>query len=206
MVAGERSLGPWSQDREPAGSSPALQTQTCTVDRGRCNGPRSTGIGVMIINPGFVGIDISKAHLDVFESSCGTYNRVPNTSVVIASLVDRWRNENVLVVFEATGHYDRPLRRALADHGIRFTRVNPARARDFARSAGFLAKTDAIDARMLAAMAQCLAPQPQGAANPVRERLALAHKRRDQLVHARQKERTRRSECVEPDIATDIDA
>jgi transposase len=160
----------------------------------------------MIINPGFIGIDVSKAHLDVFESSCGTYKRVPNTLLVIASLVDRWRNENVLVVFEATGHYDRQLRRALADHGIRFTRVNPARARDFARSAGFLAKTDAIDARMLAAMAQCLAPEPQGAVNPVREQLALAHKRRDQLVHARQKERTRRSECVDPEIAADIDA
>jgi transposase len=160
----------------------------------------------MIIHPGFVGIDVSKAHLDVFDSRRGTCERIANTSTAIADLVDRWREEDVFVLFEATGHYDVRLRNGLANQGIRFARVNPARARDFARSAGFLAKTDAIDARMLAAMAQCLTPEPQAAGNPAREQLALAHKRRDQLVHTRQKERTRRSECVEPGIAADIEA
>ena len=160
----------------------------------------------MIIHPGFIGIDVSKAHLDVFDSRRGSCERIANTPTAIVDLLERWRDENVFVLFEATGHYDIRLRQALADHGIRFTRVNPARARDFARSAGFLAKTDAIDARMLAAMAQCLAPEPQVAGDPAREQLALAHKRRDQLVHTRQKERTRRSECLEPSIAADIDA
>lgn len=158
----------------------------------------------MIIHPGFVGIDVSKAHLDVFDSRRGTCERIANTPSAIADLVDRWREEEVFVLFEATGRYDMRLRNGLADHGIRFARVNPARARDFARSAGFLAKTDEIDARMLAAMAQCLAPEPQAAGNPAREQLASAHKRRDQLVHTRQKERTRLSECAEPDIAADI--
>ncbi|MPZ59621.1 MAG: IS110 family transposase [Rhizobiales bacterium] len=159
----------------------------------------------MIIHPGFVGIDVSKPMLDVFDAAIGRSECIDNTSAPIAALVARWRSKDVFVLFEATGSYDRLLRDALTEAGIRFARVNPARARDFARSAGFLAKTDAIDARMLAAMAQCLAPEPQAAANPVREQLARAHKRRDQLVYARQKERTRRSECVDPDIAADID-
>lgn len=159
----------------------------------------------MIIHPGFAGIDVSKLTLDVFDAAIGRGEHISNASEPIAALVERWRSKDVFVLFEATGNYDRILRQALTAAGIRFARVNPARARDFARSAGFLAKTDAIDARMLAAMAQCLAPEPQAAVDPVHEQLAFAHKRRDQLVHTRQKERTRRSECVDPAIAADIE-
>jgi transposase len=160
----------------------------------------------MMIHPGFVGIDVSKRTLDVFDAAIGRSERIENASAPIAALIARWHAKDVFVLFEATGSYDRALQKALTAAGIRFARVNPARSRDFARSAGFLAKTDAIDARMLAIMAQCLAPEPQVAGNPAREQLALAHKRRDQLVHTRQKERTRYSECVDPGIAADIDA
>jgi transposase len=100
----------------------------------------------MIIHPGFVGIDISKSHLDIFEGGRDQSERVANRQEAIAGLIERWRGGDVLVVFEATGHYDRRLRQALTAGGIRHARVNPARARDFARAAGFLAKTDAVDA------------------------------------------------------------
>jgi transposase len=145
----------------------------------------------MKIHPGFVGIDISKAHLDIFDGSIGTVRRIDNTFDAIAPLLAGWSGTNAFVLFEATGHYDRALRQALSGAGIAFARVNPARARDFARAAGILAKTDSIDARMLAAMAQCLRPDPDGATDPARERLALLHKRRDQLVDCRKQERTR---------------
>jgi transposase len=161
----------------------------------------------MIIHPGFVGIDVSKATLDVFDAAIGRGERIDNASAPIAALVARWQSKkDLFVLFEATGRYDRLLREALTAAGIRFARVNPARARDFARSAGFLAKTDAIDARMLAAMAQCLAPAAQPADDPARVQIARAHKRRDQLVRTRRQERTRRSECADADIAADIDA
>lgn len=160
----------------------------------------------MIIHPGFIGIDVAKSHLDIFEGGRDQVARTANRPEAIAGLIERWRGGDILVVFEATGHYDRPLRLALAAGGIRHARINPARARDFARAAGFLAKTDAVDARMLAALGQCLSPAAQGQADAGRGQLALAHKRRDQLVHDRQKERTRYSECVEPEIAADIDA
>lgn len=104
---------------------------------------------------------------------------------------------NVFVVFEATGIYDRELTSQLHEAGIRFARVNPARARDFARASGRLAKTDAIDARMLAAFARTMAPAADPAADPARNSLALLAKRRDQLVHMRAQEKNRRSESAD---------
>jgi transposase len=160
----------------------------------------------MIIHPGFIGIDISKHHLDIYEGGSDRVERFANAADSIASLVQRWQGGSAFVVFEATGCYDRLLRRALVAAEVRCARVNPARARDFARAAGFLAKTDRIDPRMLAAMGQCLSPAVHEQVDGVRERLGLAHKRRDQLVQERKRERTRRSECGEPEIAADLDA
>lgn len=158
----------------------------------------------MIIHPGYVGIDISKAHLDIFDASRGRQQRCANTAKDIASLIRSWKRQPPFILFEATGHYDALLRRKLAKAQIPFARVNPARARDFARAAGYLAKTDSIDAKMLAAMAQCLHPEPAQPVDIDRERLARLHKRRDQLVAMRQQERTRASECACPDTNADI--
>lgn len=156
----------------------------------------------MIINPGYIGIDVSKHHLDIFH--CGRSERVANTAENIANLVGSWRGSFVL--FEATGPYDRHLRRALEAADIAFARVNPARARDFARATGRLAKSDTIDARMLAAMAQSLSLARERNSDPEREALARAHKRRDQLVHMRQQERTRLTECDDAALRADIAA
>jgi len=90
------------------------------------------------------------------------------------------------------------LRQALEQAGLRFVRINPARARDFARATGRLAKTDAIDARMLASMARSLALAPDASSDPARNALAQLHKRRDQLVSTRAAERVRHSEGQDP--------
>lgn len=149
----------------------------------------------MTIPLGFAGIDVSKSTLDIFDASCGRHTRIVNAPEPIASFLERWHGKAVFVVFEATGHYDRLLQTALHAAGIGFARVNPQRARAFARAAGFLAKTDAVDARMLAMMAERLRPR---ADEPVlAERLRMLHRRRDQLVHIRQQERTRLSEAYE---------
>lgn len=157
----------------------------------------------MNIVPGVVGIDIAKQHLDVFDAGERRVVRLPNTKAAIAALIARWRDKPPRILFEATGAYDRTLRHALEAAEIGFARVNPARARDFARAAGFLAKTDAVDAIMLAAMAQCLNPPPDTPRQPERQRLALLHKRRDQLVATRQQERTRQHDAP-PELAADI--
>lgn len=149
----------------------------------------------MILHPGSVGIDVSKAFLDIFDPLAGHAERIPNTPAAIAARAEAWRDRAVFVVFEATGRYDRALRLHLAEAGISHARVNPGRARDFARAAGFLAKTDTIDARMLAVMGQALQPDAEPPRSPERERLLGLHRRRDQLVATRQQERTRLSEA-----------
>lgn len=145
----------------------------------------------MIISPGFVGIDVSKSSLDIFDGRLGHGQRIDNTATALADHVDRWRADGSFVLFEATGRYDTLLRQTLGQLDIPFARVNPGQARDFARAAGFLAKTDAVDARMLAAMAQALRPTASQTRSPDREHLTQLVRRRDQLVAMRAQEKTR---------------
>jgi len=151
----------------------------------------------MILTLRYVGIDISKHRLDIFDDAVGVAASIANAPQPIAEQVARWRCGNVFVVFEATGVYDRELASQLHQAGIRFARINPARARYFARASGRLAKTDAIDARMLAAFARMMTPVADPAAEPVRNSLALLAKRRDQLVHMRAQEKNRCSESTD---------
>lgn len=141
-----------------------------------------------------VGIDVSKHYLDIFDEADGVPRRIANAPHAITELVACWRCD-ALVVFEATGVYDLALREALRQAGIRFSRINPARARDFARASGRLAKTDPIDARMLAAFARAMLPTTEQAVTPARNALARLAKRRDQLVLMRSQEKNRRSEA-----------
>ncbi|CAH1659560.1 IS110 family transposase [Chelatococcus asaccharovorans] len=151
----------------------------------------------MTLHPCFIGIDIAKAHLDLFDAMSGRSQRIANTPAAVAALLAALNRETAFIAFEATGPYDRVLREALDQAGYRFARVNPARARDFARATGRLAKTDAIDARLLAAMARALALAPDSPTDTRRNALAELHKRRDQLVETRAVERVRRSEGLD---------
>lgn len=153
---------------------------------------------MMTIHPCFIGCDVAKHHLDLFDEASGTSLRIANTSEAIAAWLSSLDGKDGFVAFEATGPYDMTLRRALEQAGLHFARINPARARDFARATGRLAKTDAIDAQMLAAMARSLALASDAPADPARNALAQLHKRRDQLVAMRAAERVRHSEGHDP--------
>jgi transposase len=150
-----------------------------------------------------VGIDVSKQYLDIFDEALGVPERIANATQAITQLVARWRCD-ALVVFEATGVYDLELREALRRAGLRFARINPARARDFARASGQLAKTDPIDARMLAAFARAMKPATEQVVTPARNALARLAKRRDQLVLMRAQEKNRRSEADDRAMAERI--
>jgi transposase len=154
----------------------------------------------VIIPLRYVGIDVSKQYLDIFDEVLGVPERIATAPQANTPLGARWRGET-LVVFEATGVYDLELREALRQAGIRFARINPARARDFARASGRLAKTDPIDARMLAAFARAMQPVTEQPADPARNTLAKLAKRRDQLVLMRAQEKTRRSEAEDHAMA-----
>lgn len=142
-----------------------------------------------MINPVFVGIDVSKAHLDFFVEGRG-HGRILNQSGAIGGMIEGLPRP-CFVVLEATGSYDAALRQALEEAGVAYARVNPEQARDFARAIGRRAKTDAVDARMLAEMGRRLALEPTAAVDPARQALTKWQRRRDQLVAMRQQEKVR---------------
>lgn len=151
-----------------------------------------------MIHPDVIGCDISKAHLDIFDSGLSLHHRIANTPAAIDAWLQALDRRPVYVVLEATGRYDRLLCAALEAANYPYSRVNPARARDFARATGQLAKTDAIDARLLARMGQTLPLATQAPGDLVRQALCRLHTRRDQLVAMRQQERTRLHEADQP--------
>ncbi len=105
------------------------------------------------------GVDVSKDRLDCAVRPSGDAFGAPNDQAGVDSLVARLGEARPrLVVIEATGGLQRPLAAALAAAAIPVAVVNPRQARDFARSCGILAKTDRIDAAMLARFAEAVEP------------------------------------------------
>ena len=155
----------------------------------------------MTIHPDYIGCDVSKASLDICDAGTGRLARVPNTLAGIARWLGTLAGRSVFVVFEATGAYDRALRYALAGAGVPFARINPMRAKRFAEASGRMAKTDALDARMLAAYGKRFAPAACPAPDPVRDRLTALSRRRDHLVAVRATERMQAKDAACEDIA-----
>ena len=110
----------------------------------------------------YVGIDVSKAHLDVAMLPGGEVLRLANDAAGIGELASRLSCLDLgVVVLEATGGYELEAWSALTEAGLPVAVLNPRQVRDFARSMGRLAKTDAIDAQVLARFAEAVKPQPR---------------------------------------------
>ncbi|HMU74317.1 MAG TPA: IS110 family transposase [Elusimicrobiota bacterium] len=107
----------------------------------------------------FVGIDVSKDRLDIALRPTEESWSVPSDEASIASLVDRLKAiKPTLIVVEATGGFEVPVSSALAAAALPVVVINPRQVRDFAKSTGRLAKTDAIDAQVLAQFGQAVRP------------------------------------------------
>jgi transposase len=131
------------------------------------------------------GIDVSKDHLDVAVRP-GTRFRVAHDPAGAADLVTRLADAGpALVVLEATGGYEADALAALLAAGIPAAVVNPRRVRQFASGVGQHAKTDAIDAAVLAHFAAVARPDPVAPAGPDRAELAALLDRRRQLLGMR---------------------
>lgn len=131
----------------------------------------------------YFGVDVSKATLDYTWLPGGTYKQVTNDPTGIAKLIRHIKKKSPrIVVMEATGGYQTPLATALHQAGIPVKVANPRQVRDYARSLNRLAKTDKIDAEIIAAYAQSreLVPDtPKTAERNNMEKLLL---RREQLI------------------------
>jgi transposase len=155
----------------------------------------------------FVGIDVSKDHLDVAVRPDGTHRTVPNTDEGFDQLVALLRPlAPALVVLEATGGYQRRVVAALSLAGLPVAVVNPARAREFARAAGRLAKTDAVDAATLAEFADRMRPPARPLPDAEAQKMQALLARRGQLVGMRTMERNRLGTASDRTVRRSIEA
>lgn len=139
----------------------------------------------------YVGVDVSKGHLDVAFPGAKVW-RTTNDASGIAALVRRAaRLQQPQLVCEATGGYTRALVRGAADEGLALSRINPRQVRDFGRSTGRLAKTDAIDAAVILRFAQTMQPPASPAPTLTQAYLTDLVRRRRQLVDAAAQEKQR---------------
>jgi transposase len=131
----------------------------------------------------FVGIDVAKAHLDVAVRPTGESWRVPNDEPGVARLVEQLGGMRpTLVALEATGGLEILVSAALAAAGLAVAVVNPRQVRDFAKAVGQLAKTDALDAQLLARFAAVVRPEPRPVPDVATQALSALLTRRRQVI------------------------
>ena len=160
----------------------------------------------MALPQDFIGVDIAKDWIDAFHLSTARHERISTTRQALARFAKA--AGKALVVLEASGGYERPVIEALAKAGVGYARVNPRQAREFARLLGKLAKTDRVDAAILARMGKALELEPTQPADPDRQRLADLVARREGLVGMIRAEKNRagttRDSCLSREIALSV--
>jgi transposase len=161
----------------------------------------------MTPNPCFIGIDVSKDFLDYHARPTGDAVRAANDPDGVASITTRAVAAGAaLVVIEATGGYEHPVAAALAAAAVPVAVVNPRQVREFARATGRGAKTDAIDAAVLAHFADALRPEARPLPDPDTRRLAEILGRRRQLVGMRVMESNRLPQATAASVRAGIEA
>ena len=149
--------------------------------------------------PGYVGIDVSKATLEVADRPDGTTQQVANDEAGIRALVGELGAASpALVVLEATGGYETAVVAALAAAGVPVVVANPRQVRDFGRATGQLAKTDRIDAQLLALFAERVRPTPRALTDEFTQALQALLTRRRQLLEMLIAERNRLEHAPQP--------
>lgn len=132
-----------------------------------------------------IGVDISKDHLDAYQMSDGASRRFANDSAGHAAFIGWLGRSGARIVYEPTGPYHRAFERRLAAAGFALVKVNPRQARRFAEATGRLAKTDRLDAAMLARMGALLALEARPVRSPILNDLKDLHMAREALVKNR---------------------
>jgi transposase len=149
----------------------------------------------MVVSAPVVGIDVAKDHLDVAIGLDTPPTRFDNTPKGHRSLTRVLAKASPKrIVLEATGGYERQILRHLVDRQLPAIRVNPRQVRDFARATGILAKTDALDARVLVRFAAAVEPPTRPLPSKEQEKLAFLSSRRMELIQWRTAEKNRKEQ------------
>ena len=156
----------------------------------------------MTLPQNIIGVDVAKNWIDVFYLATVKAERIAMTKQALARFAEGTKGG--LVVLEASGGYERPLTEALTRFKADFCRVNPRHAREYARATGKLAKTDRVDAEMLARMGRALELQATPPTPPERVELAELVARRDDPVAMTGAERNRLGQSHNAWIRTQI--
>ena len=152
----------------------------------------------------FVGIDVARARLDIATRPTGERWQVGNDPTGISALVARLQAvKPILIVLEATGGLEVAVLAALGSVGLPAVAVNPRQVRDFAKAVGKLAKTDALDAQVLAHFAEAVRPAVRPLPDAATRELSALVTRRRQLVEMLTAEENRRK-TASTAIGTDI--
>lgn len=149
-----------------------------------------------------IGVDVAKDWIDAYWPALNKAVRIETTPASLKSFARK--SAGALIVFEASGGYERPLIDALETQSAAYVRVNPRQAREFARATGRLAKTDKVDARVLAEMGAALDLQPALQPSPDRRRLADLVARREDVVAMIGQEKNRLQQTKDAFIRRDI--
>jgi len=154
----------------------------------------------------FIGIDVSKDRLDVHVRPLGDAFSVMHDAEGIAALLDRLKKvAPTLIVLEATGGLQTRVAAGIAAAGLPTAVVNPRQVRDFARATGRLAKTDALDAEIIARFAEAVRPEPRPLSDEAGQALQALVARRRQLVDMRVAEKNRRAQIRDAKIRTRLE-
>jgi transposase len=157
----------------------------------------------------YVGVDVSKARLEVAVVPTGESFVVSNDEEGFEELVGRLREEEApvaLVVLEASGGFERPVTAALAAAKLAVCIVNPRQSRDFARATGKLAKTDRLDAHVLARFAQAVQPLPRALPDEQAQEFQAILARRAQIISMMTAEKNRLGATASKAVAGRIQA
>lgn len=153
----------------------------------------------------FIGIDVSRSKLDIAVADGKGTVTIDNTQTAILSWIGQLEDTScTLVVMEATGGYEALAVKLLHSHNIALAVTNPRQVRDFAKGIGRDAKTDAIDAEVLAVFAKVVGPAPQAAKSDEQIKLGALVERRRQLLDLISQEYNRSLQTIDDDIKTSI--
>jgi len=162
-------------------------------------GFRDTSIKEAEMNKQFVGIDLSKAQLDVALHPQTQQWKLANNDAGIATLVEYLKKHKPsLIVLEATGGLERPVAEALVKAGFQVAVVNPRQVRHFAKAKGLLAKTDVLDAKVLAQYGEAMKPEARPLSDEQTQQLQDLLARRRQLLEMLKAEKNRSSRAQPP--------